>query len=288
MGTNDGTMHVFFLKWSNCGLFRHVRMQECGCDPLTPGRKHSKNIRLVQEQMGIWRVHWDGHESITFATDMPNIVKDEVVVLPDYVTSIEKIEGWVQHESDMCPMYQTPVIDNVCGVLNIQNMDSIIRHPASTKVKPAFGHRFCIYSLYGNVIFDRGVTLPVFKGFKQIGKAKRVFRKVGMDTSEAWAWLAVFSTRLGRKLSVGQDSLIMKWLPQRSIFKYQSSTQEQNNSMFFKGELREGVRVHLSFSRHGNMTVRYFFDPPAAISDEILSDISNEIVGIMGLVLSLT
>eukprot|EP00961_Rhodomonas_salina_P268925 3633961-Rhodomonas_salina.1 len=188
------------LVFADCGNFysRFTFPARC-CKQ--PGRKHS-----VRSELAVCSA--DAGDALCFELCSSAELWVQAcgcavsVPVPTTVQRVVAVEVWLaEGENAGCKPASAPVMQNVCGRLQAQNLGHLCDVDGlARRINKCFGRKYCVFTLHGNVSFDKKLCYPQFRGVKDLARFRATLGAMRICGDEMLVHLLVLSANVGHSI----------------------------------------------------------------------------------------
>lgn len=260
--------HMVIIRTDRGTVYRECHVRQCSCEGV--GRKHSTRCDVVDG-----RAMLPGH-GVLYLGRCPENDEDLGCVisslpLPSIVKSASVVEMWIPEPSVCCRAERPLRIENACGRLQLQNMESLIDSPLVRKVNKSFGRTHCLFTAHGNITFDSCFSKPQFRGVKDFAAFLKFLHRIDVQHDVVKVHLIVLSASIGRCVSVSSYGILRHHLSHVQGFSPDGGMDDDTNCLRFTVNDASGkFKTSIAISRRGCVLMRMIWTMGDDYSEEIL------------------
>jgi hypothetical protein len=269
------------LLFTDCGnVYRHMRPRACNC--VCAGRVTSERCEYAGAAVcadGSVVLCMPGHGEVA-------------VQLPACVREVRAVEIWATSSLERTPTQRGAAIENICGKLPAQDLRAHVERGLARRIDKCFGRRFCIYSVFGNVSFDKGVGWLQYRGVRDMAQFHAFLARQDIAREGMTVHLVILSGNIGQSVTVGAQGLLRQKMTASG--RYALHTQIDNDDstnvnllMRPRGAAACFRCISVVVTRRGCVMVRVAFARDCELSDAVLAETRQHADGVMQDVMSL-
>jgi hypothetical protein len=262
-------MHTMLL-FTDCGnIYRQVE-HTTACNCMRNGRVASERCEYAVGSVCVV-------EDAVARLQLPGHGELEVGPLPQGVREVRAVEIWRTSVLDGLSSARGVVVENVCGKLPAQDVSALVASGFAREINKCFGRRYCMYSLYGNVSFDRGSEWLQYRGVRCVERFRTFAARRGIDCTGMTVHLVILSGHIGQLVTVSMHGTLRQRLVQTGCYTHHSRIDDDSTNVNLAAvlgaeELQLFKSVHVVVTRRGCVMIRVAFGGKSVeLTDDVMA-----------------